>query len=51
MNFVKKNLCFEFVEMYGFVVVKVFEIVVIFFVELDKLWFVEIIVVKIKIKR
>lgn len=37
--------------MYGFVVVKVFEIVVIFFVELDKLWFVEIIVVKIKIKR
>lgn len=37
--------------MYVFVVVKVFEIVVIFFVELVKLWFVEIIVVKIKIKR
>lgn len=51
MNFFKKSLCLEFVEMYGFVVVKVFEIVVIFFVELDKLWFVEIIVVKIKIKR
>lgn len=51
MNFVKKNLRLELVEMYGSVVVKVFEIVVILSVELDKLRSVEITVVKTKIKR
>lgn len=51
MNFFKKNLRLELVEMYGSVVVKVFEIVVILSVELDKLRSVEITVVKTKIKR
>lgn len=51
MNFFKKNLRLELVEMYGSVVVKVLEIVVILSVELDKLRSVEITVVKTKIKR
>lgn len=51
MNFFKKNLRLELVEMYASVVVKVFEIVVILSVELDKLRSVEITVVKTKIKR
>lgn len=51
MNFFKKSLRLELVEMYGSVVVKVFEIVVILSVELDKLRSVEITVVKTKIKR
>lgn len=51
MNFFKKNLRLELEEMYGSVVVKVFETVVILSVELDKLRSVEITVVKTKIKR
>lgn len=51
MNFFKKTLRLELVEMYGSVVVKVLEIVVILSVELDKLRSVEITVVKTKIKR
>lgn len=51
MNFFKKNLRLELVEMYASVVVKVFEIVVILSVELAKLRSVEITVVKTKIKR
>lgn len=51
MNFFKKSLRLELVEMYGSVVVKVFEIVVTLSVELDKLRSVEITVVKTKIKR
>lgn len=52
MNFFfKKTLRLELVEMYASVVVKVFEIVVILSVELDKLRSVEITVVKTKIKR
>lgn len=51
MNFFKKTLRLELVEMYGSVVVKVFEIVVLLSVELDKLRSVEITVVKTKIKR
>lgn len=51
MNFFKKNLRLELVEMYASVVVKVFEIVVILSVELAKLRSVEITVVKTKIRR
>lgn len=51
MNFFKKNLRLELVEMYASVVVKVFEIVVILSVELAKLRSVEITVVRTKIKR